>query len=183
MLKFIVMNKKRIYVIGPSGSGKTYLANVISKHFGISHTNLDYVFFDHKVSKSRDEVSDEEWKRRLNKLIREDSWIIEGVNPINEVFEIADQIIFLRLNIVETLVSQWKRYLTDEKQRREHGFINNLKLSRYLIKQHTEEENLLKSNDPKYFRVKKVDRILKSYSDKTLILKSRSEVNKFIETL
>lgn len=99
------MNKKRIYVIGPSGSGKTYLAKVISKHFGIPHTNLDYVFFDHKVSKSRDEVEEKEWKRRLNKLIKEDSWVIEGVNPINEVFETADQIIFLRLNIIDTLVS------------------------------------------------------------------------------
>lgn len=178
-----MLNKKRIYVIGPSGSGKTYLVKVISKHFNIPHTNLDYVFFDHKVSKSRDEVSDEEWKRRLNKLIKEDSWVIEGVNPINEVFEIADQIIFLRLNITQTLVSQWKRYLTDEKQRREHGFINNLKLSRYLIKQHMEEENLLKSDDPKYFRIRKVDRILKSYPNKTLIFKSRSEVNKFIKTL
>ncbi len=177
------MNKKRIYVIGPSGSGKTYLAKVISNRFDIPHTNLDYVFFDHKVSKSRDEVDEKEWKRRLNKLIKEDSWVIEGVNPINEVFETADQIIFLRLNIIDTLVSQWKRYLTDEKQRREHGFINNLKLSRYLIKQHIEEENLSKSDDPKYFRIRKVDRILKSYSDKSIVLKSRSEVNKFIKTL
>ena len=80
-------------------------------------------------------------------------------------------------------MSQWKRYLTDEVQRREWGFIDNLELSKYLIKQHIEEEKISKSNDPKYFRVKKVDRILKSYSDKTLILKSRSEVNKFIKTL
>lgn len=177
------MNKKRIYVIGPSGSGKTYLAKVISKSFGIPHTNLDYVFFDHKVSKSRDEVEEKEWKRRLNKLIKEDAWVIEGVNPINEIFEIADQIIFLRLNIIETLVNQWKRYLTDEVQRKEHGFINNLKLSKYLIKQHVEDENLSKSDDPKYFRIRKVDRILKRYSDKTLVLKNRSDVNKFIETL
>ncbi len=109
--------------------------------------------------------------------------VIEGVNPINEVFEIADRIIFLRLNIVETLISQWGRYLTDEVQRREHGFINNLKLSKYLIRQHVEEENLSKSEDPKYFRIRKVDRILKKYSNKTVILNSRNEVNKFIETL
>lgn len=174
---------KRIYVIGPSGSGKTYLAKVISKKLNIPHTNLDYVFYDHKVSKSRDEVEEKEWRRRLNELIKKDSWVIEGVNPINEVFEISDQIIFLRLNITHTLISQWKRYLTDEVQRREHGFINNLKLSRYLIKQHVEEENLLKSNDPKYFRIRKIDRILKDYPNKTLILNNRSEVNKFIETL
>ncbi len=176
-------NKKRICVIGPSGSGKTYLAKIISKRFGIPHTNQDYVFYDHKVAKSRDEVEEKEWKRRLNKLVREDSWVIEGVNPINEVFKLADQIIFLRLNIIQTLISQWKRYLTDEVQRREHGFINNLKLSRYLIKQHTEEENLNKSNDPKYFRIKKVDRILKNYFNKTLVLNSRRKVNKFIKTL
>lgn len=177
------MNKKRIYVIGPSGSGKTHLAKVISKHFDIPHTNLDYIFYDHKVSKSRDEVEEKEWKRRLTKLVKEDTWVIEGVNPINEVFKTADQIIFLRLNIIETLIFQWKRYLTDEVQRREHGFINNLKLSRYLIKQHIEVENLSKSNDPKYFRTRKVDRILKSYSNKTLIFKSRREVNKFISRL
>ena len=175
--------KKRIYVIGPSGSGKTHLAKIISKQFGIPHTNLDYVFFDYKPSKTRDEVSEKEWRRRINKLVKEDSWVIEGVNPINEVFKIADQIIFLRLNIIQTLMSQWKRYLTDEVQRREWGFIDNLELSKYLIKQHIEEEKISKSNDPKYFRVKKVDRILKSYSDKTLILKIRSEVNKFIKTL
>jgi len=177
------MEEGRIFVTGPSGSGKTFLAKKLSDTYGIPHTNLDYVLFRHTGDKHREEVPEREWKNKLKTIVKGKAWIIEGVNPIKEVMEAADKIIYLRLNIIDTLFSQWKRYFTDPIQRKEHGFINNLKLSGYLIKQHIEAEDLSKSDDPKYSRVKKTDRLLKDFAFKVVILKTRGEVNKFIASL
>lgn len=177
------MEERKIFVIGPTGSGKTFLAKKVSGVYKIPHINLDYVLYRHTKAKQREEIPEVEWKKKLGKITKNDKWVIDGVNPIDEVIKRADKVIYLRLNMLETLISQWKRYLTDPVQRMEHGFINNLKLSKYLIKQHWERENVSKSNDPKYARVRKYDRIFKDYPDKTLILKTRKEVNSFIDTL
>ena len=171
----------RISIIGPSGSGKTYLAKKLSEKLKIKHTNLDYVFFKHVVDKSRVELPEAEWKRNLNKLIKEDDWIIEGVNPLKQVFGKADKIIYIRPSLLRALYSQWKRYFTDARQRSEHGFINNLILSRYLLRQYMQEPNPGEYKNPKYSRVKKIDKIVEDYKDKLILFRNRGEVNQFIE--
>ena len=171
----------RINIIGPSGSGKTYLAKKLSEKLKIKHTNLDYVFFKHVVDKSRIELPETQWKKNLNKLIKEDNWIIEGVNPLTQVFEKADKIIYLRPSVVKALYSQWKRYFTDARQRREHGLINNLKLSRYLLRQYMQEPNPSEYKNPKYSRVRKIDKIVEDYKDKLILFSNRNEVNQFIK--
>lgn len=170
----------RISIIGPSGSGKTYLAKKLAEKYNIAHANLDYVFYKHFVEKDREQVPESEWKRNLNNILDESDWVVEGINPIIGVFEKADKIIYLRPSIVTALFRQWKRYFTDPKQRGEHGFRNNLKLSGYLFKQYTECEDAAKKDDPMYFRVSKVDRVLRSYSSKLVVLRTKDGVRQYL---
>jgi adenylate kinase family enzyme len=171
-----------MYIIGPSGSGKTYLAKKISEKLNIPHINLDYFFFKHVVDKKREEIPENEWRKNLDDLLVTDNWIIEGVNPIREVFNTADKIVFLNPPITIALFRQWKRYFTDPKQRKEHGFVNNLKLSRYLIKQYMQEEDKSKAEEPKYSRVTKINRILTEYKNKTIILENSHDVLRFLSS-
>lgn len=160
----------KINIIGPTGSGKTFLAEKLSQKLKIPQVSLDYVLFKHTRDKHREELPENEWRANLLKLLGEKDWIIEGVNPIIEVFETADMIIYLRPSISTALFRQWKRYFTDPKQKKEHGFKNNLKLSQYLIRQYQQHEDKGKEDDPKYSRVKKLDRILKKYKEKVVWL-------------
>ena len=170
----------KIGIVGPSGSGKTFLAEELSEKYKIKHTNLDYVFFNHIVDKSRVELPEKEWKEKLGKLLEEDNWIIEGVNPLIDVFNKADNIIYLRPSLFQSLFSQWKRYFTNPKQRKEHGFINNTKLTKYLLRQYLQEPDQKEYKNPKYSRVRKTDQITSKYKSKLIIFTSRKEVNAFI---
>lgn len=171
----------KISIIGPSGSGKTYLTNKLSDKYKLKHINLDYIFFKHVQDKNREAIQETVWRKNLKQVISENDWIIEGVNPINEIFDNADLIIFLRPILLVALSRQWKRYFTDAKQRKEHGFVNNLKLSRGLIKQYAEKEDLRKQNDPMYSRVSKLDRLMSRYKKKVRILRNKKEVSNFLD--
>jgi len=173
----------KICIIGPTGSGKTDLAKELSERYRIKHTNLDYVFFKHVVDKSRIELPEKKWKENLNKLVSDKNWIIEGVNPLIEVFEKADKIIYLRYSLLQALYSQWKRYFTDARQRKEHGFANNVKLTRYLLRQYLQEPDPKKYKNPKYSRVRKIDRMMEKYTSKLIKFTSRKEANMFIKIL
>lgn len=142
----------------------------MSQKLKIPQVSLDYVLFKHTRDKHREELPENEWRANLTKLLEEDNWIIEGVNPITQIFETADIIIYLRPSISTALFRQWKRYFTDPKQRKEHGFRNNLRLSQYLIRQYLQDEDKSKADDPKYSRVKKLDRILEKYKEKVVWL-------------
>jgi adenylate kinase family enzyme len=157
----------RISIIGPSSSGKTTLAKKLSQERKIPHYNLDYIFFEPiPGKKDRRELTEKEWTVKLSKILSEKDWIIEGVNPIKEVFEKADKIIYLKPPVLKSLFRQWKRYFSDPVQRREHGFFNNLKLSRFLLRQYFKGEDLSSLNNPKHARLKNVEKILERYRSK-----------------
>lgn len=73
MLKY-----KKIWIIGAVGSGKSTLARMLSEYMQISYYELDNLVYIrkptgdiHRPDNKRDEI--------FNKIIDDDSWIIEGV--------------------------------------------------------------------------------------------------------
>lgn len=170
----------KLYILGPTASGKTRLANMLSQKYNVEHISLDYIFFRHVKDKNRIELSESEWKKEISTISKRKGWIIEGVNPIGEILDQADEIVYLRPKFFTALFNQWKRYFSDPKQRKEHGFINNLKLTKYLVKQYFQNSDEAQMNNPKYSRVKKTDLLLKKYMGKTIRLESQKAVNSFI---
>lgn len=157
----------KINIIGPSSSGKTTLAKKLSEELKIPHYDLDYTLHESiPGKKGRRELAEREWRKRLGEIFKRKDWIIEGVNPIKSVLEKADKIIYLKPPLAKSLYRQWKRYFTDPVQRSEHGFFNNLKLSRYIIRQYFKEADLTKLNDPMHTRLKSVEINLRKYKGK-----------------
>lgn len=173
----------KISVTGPSGAGKTFLAKELSIKYSLNHINLDYVFFKHvQGTKSQDLVNENERRKYLNDTIKENSWIIEGARPVIKVFDSSDLIIFLKPPALIALYHQWKRYFTDSAQRKEHGFINNIRLSKIIVKQYMEKEDISQNNDPLYSSVRKLERILKVYGNKVIVLKNRKDISRLLSS-
>jgi adenylate kinase family enzyme len=95
---------QRIHVTGNAGSGKTTLGKAISKKLGIDLHGLDQIVWKSGWVKT----PLDERKEKIQKLIENKQWIIEGVS--SQVFKSADFIIFLDLPLWKCLLSIIKRF-------------------------------------------------------------------------
>ena len=158
----------KIHIIGCSGSGKSYLAQALSKKYGISHYDLDDIFWDNTSSCYGVKRPAEKRASLLSDILTNDSWIIEGVyySWCGEVFEKADVIYFLD---TPKHVYKWriiKRFIK-RKLGLEKGDKESLK----------SVVNLLEWTD-KFQKVnrKEIENILAGYEDKTVWVRSKKEV-------
>ena len=89
----------KIHIIGGSGSGKTYLAENLSKKYGIRHYDLDDLQWDNDADTYGVKRSKEERGELLEEILKEPEWIIEGVyyKWVSEAFAAADVIYVLNV--------------------------------------------------------------------------------------
>ena len=89
----------KIHIIGGSGSGKSYLAEKLSKEYGIPHFDLDDIQWDNRSDTYGCRRDPEERKALLDGLLRKDDWIIEGVYYAwcRQCFADADKIYLLNV--------------------------------------------------------------------------------------
>lgn len=87
----------KIHIFGCSGSGKTWLANKLSEEYGLLHYDLDNIFWDNTKGSYGIRMPVEKRSELLRDMLKQDSWIIEGVYYawLCESFEQADKIIVL----------------------------------------------------------------------------------------
>ena len=164
----------KIYIIGPSCVGKTTLARKLSRKIRVKSIDLDSIFIDLerlKKDKSFEFVSPKDYRSRIDEILKTDKWIVEGVYPVEKIFESADIIVCLRRCLLMPLVWQWKRYITDKSQRKKFGFRNNLSLSRDIIRQYFERCDNSRIDEPTYFSNKKLAVWLERYKDKVREIK------------
>ena len=69
----------KIHIIGGPGTGKTYLAEKLSKQFGIPHYDLDDLQWDNQSENYGTKRDPQERDALLNRILEKDDWIIEGV--------------------------------------------------------------------------------------------------------
>ncbi len=74
----------RILVIGQPGSGKSYFSRILSNKTNIKVIHLDNFYW----SKDKTCCSKEEFKKKIDILINEKSWIMDG----NYLFNLEDRI-------------------------------------------------------------------------------------------
>lgn len=161
----------KIHIIGCSGSGKTYFAKALSKKYKIPHFDLDDIQWDHSGGYGT-KMPVEKRTELLNRILKNDHWIIEGVYYawVDRCFEDADKVFVLdlpkRIYIYRIIKRFVKRKLGLEKGKKE-----TLK-SVY---------NLLKWTDT--FQNKSMDEIkkmLSAYSEKTVWLHSLKDIKDII---
>ena len=163
----------KINIIGPSGSGKTHLAKLLSEKYKVLNVNLDEVLFIKLSGKKRKEANKDRYLKKLKNIFKKKEWIIEGLQPIKEVLDEAETIIWLRPPFYISLYQQWKRYFNDKEQRENYGFLNNLKLSRYILRQYFGKPTLI--TNPKKTWIKSAGKELRKYEDKLIIIRKNCE--------
>lgn len=81
----------RILVTGNAGSGKSTVAKELSNRHGLLYSSLDSVVWQEGWKKTPREVR----RKKIQKLIAQDSWVIDGVDY--DVLTAAEVIVFLDL--------------------------------------------------------------------------------------
>lgn len=162
----------KIHIIGCSGSGKTYLAKALSGKYNIPHYDLDDIQWDNTADCYGVKMPVEKRTELLNDILKNDSWITEGVYYawVEKCFEDADKIYVLdipkRVYKYRIIKRTIKRKLGLEK-----GKIETLK-SVY---------NLLKWTDTfKNKNMVEIKKILSAYPEKTVWLHSSKDVQKWL---
>ena len=162
----------KIHIIGCSGSGKTYLAKALSEKYNTPHFDLDDIQWDNNAGGYGVKMPLEKRTELLNDILKNESWIIEGVYYawVGKCFEDADKIYVLdipkRVYKYRIITRTIKRKLGLEK-----GIRETLK-SVY---------NLLKWTDT--FQNKnmvEIKKILSADPEKTVWLHNSKEVQKVI---
>jgi len=151
----------KVHIIGGSGSGKSFLAERLSKEYGIPHYDLDDIQWD-DTSSYGVKRNPEERRILLEKILENEDWIIEGVYYAwcQQCFEEADKIYLLnvprykyRFRIIRRFI---RRKLGIEKGKKE-TFKSVLALLKWADKY--QKENMIE-----------IRKILEQYSEKVIEL-------------
>jgi adenylate kinase family enzyme len=94
---------KRVLVTGSGGAGKTTFSNALSELTGLPVIHLDYYF--HQSAEKYTNYPDI-WIKKVNELLHQDNWIMEGnySSTYEKRFALADTFIFLD---IPTRVTMW----------------------------------------------------------------------------
>lgn len=160
----------KIHIIGCSGSGKTYLAKALSKNYNIPHFDLDDIQWDNSADGYGVKMPIEKRAELLNNILKNDSWIIEGVYYawVGKCFEDADKIYVLdvpkRVYTYRIIKRALKRKLGFEKGKKEtlKSVYNLLKWTNVF-----QNKNMVE-----------IKEILNRYSDKTVWINNSKDVQK-----
>ena len=159
----------KIAILGYAGSGKTYLSDYISKKKNIPVLHLDDIKWDNEWKPIDDSVV----LPKVADFMAKEDWIIDGYYLslfIDERLENSDKIILLQLPRLTCFYRALKR----SKIRKKDGYINDM--NRWFVK------FLLfgcRDNERRNFYAE----TSKKYKNKTIVLKTKRQVNEFIKTI
>lgn len=166
---------RRIVIIGPLGSGKSTLAVKLGRLLGITVHHLDWLYWgDTWTAKPPTE-----WQALLDGIVAGESWVIDGnfTNSLQQRLDAADTVIYLDAPPIVSTIHATKRRLL-HRWKRAPGMAGgsrpmfNVQLFRWIWEFPGEHRTLLlrQLSEP-------------SVADKTVILRSRRDVRRFLRTI
>ena len=102
----------KIYIMGPTGSGKTFLSIALSKKYHINRYELDKIVYNQNSLGTH--KSDEEINNDFEKIINQNSWIIEDIGRTRFIKgrEKSDKIYYLKrspITVYRQMILRWIR--------------------------------------------------------------------------
>ncbi|MGL4866282.1 MAG: hypothetical protein ACRC3I_02605 [Cetobacterium sp.] len=164
-------NNLKIRIIGSPGSGKTYISKILSKELNIKTTDLDNIFWNTSSTGNRVKNDYINRESRLNSILLNNSWIIDGVYITSwtfSTFSEADYILITKTNKWTQYYRLFKRFLIR-------------KFTSYRPKETLKDFKNLISWSFQY--QKALDNFISnnSYPNKIIILKTSKDLNIFLE--
>ncbi|CBH27292.1 AAA family ATPase [Listeria seeligeri] len=99
-------NPRKIWIVGPPGSGKTTLGKELSSSKKIDCYCLDEL----RWKLNWEQVSDTDFEKSIKVIIDKPEWIIDGYYPgLDEYFNIADEIVYIKMPLIVLLTRICKR--------------------------------------------------------------------------
>ena len=159
----------KIAVLGYAGSGKTYLSDYIAKNKNIPVLHLD----DIKWDKEWKPIDDSVVLPKVADFMAKEDWIIDGYYTylmIDERLQKADKIILLQL----PRMTCFSRAVQRTKSRRQDGYANDMNW--WFIK-----FTLFgcRNKERRSFYAE----IAEKYKDKTVVLKTKRQVEEFMRSI
>ena len=163
----------KVHIIGGSGSGKTYLANLLAQKYNIPHYDLDDLFWDNSANQYGTKNSPEKRDAMLKSILQNENWVIEGVYYawLTESFEKADTIIVLdmpKMLYKSRIIRRFFKRKLGLSQGKKETLKSLVNLLKWTEKFHT-------------VNLKEIYKMLEQYNDKTIVLRSKKEVNNYIK--
>ena len=159
----------KIAVLGYAGSGKTYLSDYMAQKKKIPVLHLD----DIKWNKEWKPIDDSVVLPAVTDFMNNEDWIIDGYYEyllLEERLESADKIILLQLPRMTCFCRAVKR----SKTRKAAGYVNDM--NSWFIK-------FLLFGCRDKARRNFYNKTAKKYKDKTVVLKTKRQVEEFIKTV
>lgn len=159
----------RVIIIGPGGAGKSTFSRKLAEITKLPLYNLDNIYWN----ETKEHITREEFNEELEKILKEDKWIIDG--DYGRTYEIrikrADTIYFLDYSLETCLNGVSSRIGT---KRADCPFIET---------EFDEEFKEWIINWPKNKRPIVIE-LLEKYNDKNIIIfKNRKEAEEYLNTL
>lgn len=169
------MNK--IAIFGKPGSGKSALAMELTSVIGIQLYQLDSLLY----KSNGDRLESKEYDRKHEKILSEDSWIIDGfdrIAPFNKRLAVADTLIYIDLPYFVSYYLVTKRLIKGL-------FVKPLGWPEgsSIIKGTLQSYRVLK-HCPSFWNESFFEKIQNESSGKTIhVIRSISELNKFVDKI
>ncbi len=166
-------------IVGLAGSGKSTLADAISKKLSIPHIHLDRFWFEangleslYKCTEENREVVRAVVKQKTQAAIAADSWVSDGlylhIQP--EIAQRADSIIFLDIPLWRRLFNHVVRSFNPATRHRELSILHDIAFLFEIIRREYKTKPRLK-------------RFISENISKVKVLRSRRDVQQFLESL
>lgn len=163
----------KIRIIGSPRSGKTYISNFLSKELNIKTTDLDNIFWNTSSTGNRIKNDYINRESRLNLILLNNSWIIDGVY-INSwtfsTFSEADYILVIKTNKWTQYYRLFKRFFIRKftNYRPKETLKDFKNLISWSFQYQIDLDNFIYTN---------------SYSNKIIIIKTYKDLNYFLKLL
>ncbi len=161
---------KRILIIGESGRGKSVLAHKLSKKLSLPFYSTDDFFWKIKFSEPNNR---EESEIKIKEVYATEKWIMEGSSThlFRPGLDSAEIIINL---VFKNIFQQWWS-LIQRNRTRKHESLEDL--SKHIV--YVTRKRFGIGNNKEKLKAE----LLKSYSNKIIVLKSFKEIDSFLNSI